>query len=100
MSENVAECSWMVGRPSVMMVAPAGPEHVGAARVKKLDSGKKKQTGHNSRHPQHRSCPPKLCTAVSTKNWDTTNNAQAGYRDVCRKSKKVYELLKIHSDGR
>jgi hypothetical protein len=40
MSENVAESSWMVGRPSVMIVAPAGPEHVDAARVKKLDSGK------------------------------------------------------------
>lgn len=30
----------MVGRPSVMKVAPAGAEYVDAARVKKLDSGK------------------------------------------------------------
>jgi len=38
--ENVAESSWMIGRPSMMMVAPADPEHVDAARVKKLDFGK------------------------------------------------------------
>jgi len=30
----------MVGRPSMMMSAPASPEHVDAARVKRLDSGK------------------------------------------------------------
>ena len=87
----------MAEGPSTMMIAPVGQDGCGGIMRGETDSGNIDSSQFEI-YPQYRRCPSELYTSVSTRNWNTANNAQAGYRDR-PKSTKVDEFLKYIATG-